>query len=240
VTKLDKKQSKSSYYVLYLSLSVIIIAVMVFIALSASGGRIAGKAGGIPKAYSDNLNLSIINSITGSAGYQTANSSVYNIGNSSDPVYQSTSLFLYSNHTNSTPSAPSLPQSIASIIIYEKSSAAAYNALIGVLFGARPLGSIGGYIQNSSSSLENSAYTYKINGTNLTFYNIYLNTNSSGLPLYRNTTISPPVYQYETAFQYGKYVCIILSTSPKPLPNGQDISLKLSEALASSLANGHG
>lgn len=236
---MEKKQSKPSYYALYLSLSVIIIAVMVFIALSASGGRIAGKAGGIPKAYSGNLNLSIINSITGSTGYQTANVSMYNIGNSSDPVYQSTSLFFYANYSNSTAAMPMLPQSIASIIIYEKSSAAAYNALIGVLFGTRPLGSTGGYIQNSSSSLENSAYTYNINGTNVTFYNIYLNTNSSGLPLYRNTTISPPVYQYETAFQYGKYVGVTLSTSPKPLPNGQKISLKLSESLAAILAHGH-
>lgn len=236
---LNKKHSNSLYYALYLSLSIIIVAVMVFAALSASGARVVSKAGSVPKAHQANLNLSIVDSITESSEYTFANSSFYSVGNSSDPAYQSTSLFLYANYTNSTAARLSLPQSIASIIIHENSSAFAYNALISVLFGARSLGSISGYPQNSSSSLENSAYKYEVNGTNVTFYNVYMNTNSSGLPLYQNTTISPPVYQYETAFQYGKYVGIVVSSSPKPLPNGSKISLKLSEFLAATLAHAY-
>ncbi len=183
------------------------------------------------------ISTKILSEVVGNWTYNVTSSAIpaFNLDNSSSSrVYGEEQIFsLY----GTAPS--SVPPSISITLLNASDSSTAKTELISILFGATPSSKTDGYISNSSNPLENSAVNRIINGVNITFYNIYQNTNSSGLPLYGKTVISPPVFQYVTVFVYPEtnIVSEIITTSSTPLSNGSDISFKLAESLARKLAS---
>ncbi len=176
-----------------------------------------------------NLPVSAVANVNGGQNYYLSNNSTsYALqANGEKPVYISTEVFQYHNYSNST----DMPISISSIVILSGNESEAGMELISVLFGNKPKGQLGGYIQNTSNPLVNAPYYYSIGGNNITLYTIFESTSASGLPLYRNTSISPSVFVYTTAFQYYNFTGEVVSYSHVPLESGAAITLNYSKAL---------
>lgn len=182
-----------------------------------------------------NIDAAAISSIANSGAYHLVNSTTYYAGSatSNAPIYQSVSIYAYSNYT----SKAAFPATITSIVVSTPDNASAMSEVISMLFGDRPNGQTDGYIQNSSNPIENAIHSVLIDGVNITFYNVFASTQGTGLPLYHNISVSPPVFQYTTIFQYGRIAGEVISTSQAPLDNGAYLNLNISEALFKRLYN---
>lgn len=175
------------------------------------------------------ISLAAVQTIAGNQAYFLAsNSSSSAPGLNGTTTYVRTYVFLYRNYTK----AVQYPASISVVTMVSASNASANQALIGALFGDRPAGAIGGYVYNSSVPIQNSTSTAEIGGANVTFYNTFESTQGSGLPLYQNTSISPPVFAYTSAFQYGNAVGEVVSMAQAQLPKAPEITLAAANALA--------
>ena len=173
-----------------------------------------------------------ISNLAGGGSYLETSKRIpkFNISNNPESFVSGEEQVFLSNGSNPV----SVPSSISITTLHAQDVQSAKTEMLSILFGALPSGTTDGYIQNATNPLENFAANLSINGVYFTFYNIYLNTNSSGLPLYGNTSISPPVFQYETVFTYNATDTVneVVSTSEKPLPNGSNTSLTIAEAIA--------
>ena len=224
----NKKMRLSAAYV-------IVVVLLVSIALAVIYGPVTGTP-----AYSTTISFpnmpsigtSVILFATHSTSYYLANSTSSTTPSSNGSVaYQHTAVFLYHNYT----ATAGLPASISATTIVTASNASASSQVISIIFGGMPNGETDGYVQNASNPMQNSTYNATISGVNVTFYNIYQSTQTTELPLYQNTSVSPPVFEYLTVFRYGSTVGDIESLSQKPLPNGAVLNLNISEALAENI-----
>ncbi len=211
--------------VAYIVAAVLLVALVLAVIYAPAG---APRYPALPS-----IGVNTISALSGSGAYSLASNSPAEVQLDGSAAYQYTRVFLYRGYNASAP----LPASISVMTMEAPSDSSALNETMAILFGNIPNGDSSGYVQNTSNLVQNSTTATSINGVNATIYSIYLSTEGTGLPLYLNTSTSPPVYEYLSIFSYGRFVGEAVSYAQRPMPAAANLTLSVSEALFAELSN---